>query len=197
MVWSSPNSAGYEHAGHRPELHKGTPRMEQERRRVEPRPNERAARRAALGAPNPSKARPSAPRDRGRRAPRPTTPAAKDHAHACARSKREETKPPYRPKTTLGNGRRVGDPISACQCRRWPNPCKGWPSATASGGFGLDKGSPIGISRCPRDRRAGVRLQSTRRRQPPTAASNAKKRAALLTKKPPYEPGHDGPLPAW
>jgi hypothetical protein len=28
MVWSFPNSAGYEHAGPRPELHQGTPRKE-------------------------------------------------------------------------------------------------------------------------------------------------------------------------
>ena len=37
------------------------------------------------------------------------------------------------------DGRNLGPPTSAADRRRWPDPCKGWPSATASGGFGLDK----------------------------------------------------------
>jgi hypothetical protein len=30
--------------------------------------------------------------------------------------------------------------------RRWGPPNQGWPLATASGGFGLDKGAPIAVS---------------------------------------------------
>src|SRR6202795_3826526 len=37
------------------------------------------------------------------------------------------------------DGRNLGPPTSAADRRRGPDPCKGWPSATASGGFGLDK----------------------------------------------------------
>jgi len=41
-----------------------------------------------------------------------------------------------------------GEPTTlAIDCCLWSSPCKGWPSATAFGGFGLDKGLPIDTSR--------------------------------------------------
>jgi hypothetical protein len=74
-----------------------------------------------------------------------------------------------------GNGRRLGPPFSAGEGRRRPNPCKGWPTATASGGFGLDKGLAVAIWRCSRDRRVGGRLDPDP--LPATAGRTARKKA--------------------
>ena len=41
----------------------------------------------------------------------------------------------------------IRPPTSAADCRRRPEPCKGWPSATAAGGFGLDKALAVAISK--------------------------------------------------
>src|SRR5271168_1509260 len=59
------------------------------------------------------------------------------------------------------DGRNLGPPTSAADRRRWPDPCKGWPSATASGGFGLDKRPASDIFAPPRFRRAGAGLERT------------------------------------
>ena len=58
------------------------------------------------------------------------------------------------------DGRNLGPPTSAADRRRWPDPCKGWPSATASGGFGLDKRLASDFAP-PRFRRAGAGLERT------------------------------------
>ena len=42
-------------------------------------------------------------------------------------------------RSSARDGRNLGPPTSAADRCRWPDACKGWPSATASGGFGLDK----------------------------------------------------------
>src|SRR5271163_3061210 len=42
----------------------------------------------------------------------------------------------------------VSSAIAAADGRRWLDPCKGWPSAPASGGSDLDKGPAIDMSRC-------------------------------------------------
>ena len=62
------------------------------------------------------------------------------------------------------DGRNLGPPTSAADRRRWPDPCKGWPSATASGGFGLDKPLASDIFAANRFRRAGAGLERTPRR---------------------------------
>jgi hypothetical protein len=62
-------------------------------------------------------------------------------------------------KKGAADGHLLGPSISPGDGRRRANPCKGWPSATASGDFGLDKASLSDISRCPRDRRASAGLE--------------------------------------
>jgi hypothetical protein len=47
-----------------------------------------------------------------------------------------------------GGFHRAGPSTSAAHRRRRLDPCKGWPSATASGGFGLDKDLAVDILRC-------------------------------------------------
>ena len=91
--------------------------------------------------------------------------------NAPDRPKNERKRPPRRP------------PISASHCRRWTKPRKGWPSATASGGFGLDEALSIDISRCPRDRKAG-RGPRTGFASTAEPAPSKKKRAPLDKKAP-------------
>lgn len=56
---------------------------------------------------------------------------------------------------------RNGDPlISGADCRPKPKSCKGWPSATAFGGFGLDKPLAWDFSRCHENNR-WVRIAPT------------------------------------
>ena len=69
--------------------------------------------------------------------------------------------------------------------RRWPDPCKGWPSATASGGFGLDKGLASDILR-----RQGFDGQEQASRWTPTRLPRpVTTQIFLLTKKTPYKAG--------
>src|SRR5271155_1227637 len=62
--------------------------------------------------------------------------------------------------------REVGPAISAADRRRWLDPCKGWPSAPAPGGFGLDKAPAIDISRRQEVERPGAGLRQTFRAAP-------------------------------
>ena len=80
------------------------------------------------------------------------------------------------------DGHHLGPSISPSDGRRRANPRKGWPSAPASGGFGLDKASLADISRCPRDRRAGAGLEPACHTPPPR---RAKKRRDPIDKKAP------------
>ena len=72
-----------------------------------------------------------------------------------------------RMKEAVGDGVSARPPNSAGEARRRPNPCKGWPSAPASGGFGLDKGLAVAIWRCSRDRTAGTGPSIRFPRSPP------------------------------
>ena len=81
------------------------------------------------------------------------------------------------------DGRNLCPPTSAADRRRWPDPCKGWPSATASGGFGLDKRLASDILR-----RQGFDGQERASSGPPTRLPGPDTtQIFLLTKKTPYK----------
>ena len=83
------------------------------------------------------------------------------------------------------DGRNLGPPTSAADRRRWPDPCKGWPSATASGGFGLDKRLASDILR-----RQGFDGQERASSRPPTRLPGPDTtQIFLLTKKTSYKAG--------
>ena len=83
------------------------------------------------------------------------------------------------------DGRNLGPPTSAADRRRWPDPCKGWPSATASGGFGLDKRLASDILR-----RQGFDGQERASSGPPTRLPGPDTtQIFLLTKKTSYKVG--------
>ena len=83
------------------------------------------------------------------------------------------------------DGRNLGPPTSAADRRRWPYPCKGWPSATASGGFGLDKRPASDILR-----RQGFDGQERASSGPPTRLPGPDTtQIFLLTKKTSYKDG--------
>src|SRR5271170_7892234 len=83
------------------------------------------------------------------------------------------------------DGRNLGPPTSAADRRRWPYPCKGWPSATASGGFGLDKRLASDILR-----RQGFDGQERASSGPPTRLPGPDTtQIFLLTKKTSYKAG--------
>ena len=88
-------------------------------------------------------------------------------------------------KKGAADGHPLGPSISPGDGRRCANPCKGWPSAPASSGFGLDKAPLTDISRCPRARRPGARLEPVATLP---AARREKKHRALLTKSPHRSP---------
>jgi hypothetical protein len=81
--------------------------------------------------------------------------------------------------------REMGVISSAADRRRWPDPCKGWPSATASGGFGLDKRLASDILR-----RQGFDGQERASSGPPTRLPGPDTtQIFLLTKKTSYKVG--------
>jgi len=75
------------------------------------------------------------------------------------------------------DGHPLGPSISPGDGRRCANPCKGWPSASASGGFGLDKAPPTDISLCPRDEGPGAGLEPVR--NTPRREERKKRRAPI------------------
>src|SRR5271167_1991367 len=86
------------------------------------------------------------------------------------------------------DGRNLGPPTSAADRRRWPDPCKGWPSATASGGFGLDKRPASDILR-----RQGFDGQERASSGPPTRLPGPDTtQIFLLTKKTSYKGWGEG-----
>ena len=86
------------------------------------------------------------------------------------------------------DGRNLGPPTSAADRRRWPYPCKGWPSATASGGFGLDKRLASDILR-----RQGFDGQERASSGPPTRLPGPDTtQIFLLTKKTSYKGWGEG-----
>ena len=87
-----------------------------------------------------------------------------------------------RAKDQATDGRNLGPPTSAADRRRWPDPCKGWPSATASGGFGLDKRLASDILR--RQGFDGQERASSGPHAPPAARYHAN---FLLDKKDPIQ----------
>ena len=60
------------------------------------------------------------------------------------------------------DGHPLGPSISPGDGRRCANPCKGWPSASASGGFGLDKAPLTDISALPKRSKAGSGPRASR-----------------------------------
>src|SRR5277367_383314 len=86
------------------------------------------------------------------------------------------------------DGRNLGPPTSTADRRRWPYPCKGWPSATASGGFGLDKRLASDILR-----RQGFDGQERASSGPPTRLPGPDTtQIFLLTKKTSYKGWGEG-----
>src|SRR5271168_2212555 len=93
-----------------------------------------------------------------------------------------------RAKDQARDGRNLGPPTSAADRRRWPDPCKGWPSATASGGFGLDKRLASDILR-----RQGFDGQERASSGPPTRLPGPDTtQIFLLTKKTSYKGWGEG-----
>jgi hypothetical protein len=182
VVWSSHNSAGYEHAGLRPELIKGRLGSDQERRRDQP-PPERMS-------------RPAAQAGRARRAE--DAAAANENVCPRRRSRTGEKDPPMsmrkacsrigrrrkeRPATDVGSAPRsrqasLGEGQTLVKAGLRPPPpaastlTRVWPSPSSAAREIEGRGRAL---------EGWERALDRRRRQ------KEKKRGALLTTKPPYE----------
>ena len=90
-------------------------------------------------------------------------------------------------RSSARDGRNLGPPTSAADRRRWPDACKGWPSATASGGFGLDKRLASDIRRQVSTGKSGPRADPRR------ASRGQTERIFPLDKERPHTRQGEGP----
>ena len=168
-------------------LIKGRLGSDQERREIQTSPERKHARGLVLGAAGRSKTSNAAAAaiEGVRPGSRPgpvRTDAYKELSHAgdnavfrAGNARGASTGRRRASKKGAAGGYPHGPSISPGDDRRWAKPCKGWPSAPASGGYGLDKASPNDISRCPRNRRTGAALSQSPHSPPPGSRKKARR----------------------